>query len=111
MTLRAPTPAPVRPEGPEGDQGGNLPPGRNGHGNGHGGNGRGTGWPGEAPPPRYPSRRRSLWPFLLDLGLAMALFGLIITGRFLIVIGAVIFIVALIGWIREARADYSRLKD
>ena len=48
---------------------------------------------------------------MLDLGLAMALFGLIITGRPLIVIGGVIFVVALTGWIREARADYSRLKD
>ena len=41
----------------------------------------------------------------------MALFGLIITGRPLIVIGGVLFVVALAGWIREARADYLRLKD
>lgn len=81
-----------------------------GHGNGHG-NGRGTGWPEEAPAPRGPQRRRSIWPFVLDLGLAMALFGLIITGRPLIVIGGVLFVVALAGWIREARADFSRLKD
>jgi hypothetical protein len=48
---------------------------------------------------------------LLDLGLVLVLFGLIITGRPLIAIGAVIFVVALIGWIREARADYSSLRD
>jgi hypothetical protein len=100
-------PAPLKPRLPE-RTGSGKPP--NGHGNG-GGNGHGTGWPGEAPPPKGPQRRRSIWPFLLDLGLAMALFGLIITGRPLIVIGGVIFVVALAGWIREARADYSRLKD
>ena len=57
------------------------------------------------------TRRRSIWPFLLDLGVVMALFGLIIIGRFLIVIGAVLAVVALIGWIREARAEYSRLAE
>ena len=41
----------------------------------------------------------------------MMLFGLIIIGRFLIVIGAVVFVVALTGWIREARKDYSSLAD
>jgi hypothetical protein len=100
-------PAPLKPRLPE-RTGGGQPP--SGHGNGHG-NGHSTGWPGEAPPPQSPRRRRSIWPFLLDLGLAMALFGLIITGRPLIVIGGIIFVIALAGWIREARADYSRLKD
>ena len=87
-----------------------------------GGNGRGTGGPGgdgpggdEHPesevPARFLRRRRSIWPFLLDLGLAAALFGWIITGRFLVVIGGVLFVVALIGWIREARAEYRALKD
>jgi hypothetical protein len=86
-----------------------------------GGNGPGTGGPGsdgpggESPesdvPARYTRRRRSIWPFLLDLGLASALFGWIITGRFLIVIGGVLFVVALIGWIREARAEYVALRD
>jgi hypothetical protein len=47
----------------------------------------------------------------LDLGLVLALFGLIITGRPLMVIGAIIFVVALAGWIREARADYSNLSE
>ena len=58
-----------------------------------------------------PKKRRSIWPFLLDLGLVMMLFGFIIVGQFLIPIGAVIFVVALIGWIREARSDYSGLAD
>ena len=70
-----------------------------------GGNGAGD----QPPPP--PKRPRSYWPFLLDLGLVLALFGLIITGRPLMVVGAVIFVVALVGWIREARADYSSLAD
>ena len=101
-------PAPFKPSIP--DRTG-RPPGGNGHGDGNG-NGHHTGWPEEAPPPEpRPHRRRSVWPFLLDLGLAMALFGLIITGRPLIVIGGVIFVVALAGWIREARADFTRLKD
>jgi hypothetical protein len=104
-------PAPIKPGSPYRT---GRPPagGGNGHGDGNGhGNGRGTGWPEEAPPPQSPKRRRSVWPLLLDLGLAMALFGLIITGRPLVVIGGVLFVVSLIGWIREARADYSRLKD
>lgn len=95
-------PAPIKSRIPKKPGSGKLP---NGHGNGHG-----TSWPGEAPPEAR-RRRRSIWPFLLDLGLAMALFGLIITGRPLIVIGGVIFVVALTGWIREARADYARLKE
>jgi len=98
-------------------------PPKNGHGNGRG-NGRGTGPGGgdeggdggrEEPegkaPAHFPARRRSVWPFLLDLGVVLALFGLIITGRFLIVIGAVLAVVALIGWIREARAEYAALRD
>ncbi len=98
MTIKVP--APVKPGGPDKTGGDNLPP-----------NGHHTGWPEEAPEPRFPARRRSIWPFLLDLGLALALFGLIITGRPLIVIGGVIFVVALVGWLRDARADYTRLKD
>jgi hypothetical protein len=96
-----------------------------GHGHGHGngkGNGRGGlgGGQGGADDndsqdnersPQYYRRRRSFWPFVLDLGLVLALFGLIITGRPLIVIGAIVFVVALAGWIREARADYSNLSE
>lgn len=58
-----------------------------------------------------PARRRSVWPFLVDLGLVMALFGLIITGRPLIVIGGVLFVFALVGWVREARAEFRNLPD
>lgn len=102
------TPAPVKPDRTE-RTGARQP--AQGHGDGNGqGNGHGARWPGEAPP-QGPRGRRSIWPFVLDLGLTMALFGLIITGRPLIVIGGVIFVIALAGWIREARADYARLKD
>jgi hypothetical protein len=76
---------------------------------------QGTGSGGSSPesePYRPPAKpRRSIWPFLLDLGLAMMLFGWIIIGQFLVVIGAVIFVVALTGWIRDARADFSNLRD
>jgi hypothetical protein len=72
--------------------------------------GQPTGSGGEVPF-TPPAKRRSVWPFITDLGLVMALFGLIIAGRPLIAIGAVIFVVALIGWIREARAEFSGLPD
>ena len=115
MAVIAPPPAPIKPAPPS------RPPVRtNGHppppnGNGHGGrdhNGSGPG-DGHGDPEEFrpPKKRRSIWPFLLDLGLVMMLFGLIIIGHFLIVIGAVVFVVALTGWIREARKDFSGLAD
>ena len=58
-----------------------------------------------------PAKRRSVWPFLTDRGLVMALFGLIIAGRPLMAIGAVLFVVALIGWFREARAEFQNLAE
>jgi len=98
---------------------GGSPP--NGHGNGRqtgggsssGGDGdQGSGLEhGDEVPARFLRRRRSIWPFLLDLGVVLALFGLIITGRYLIVVGAAVAVVALFGWIREARAEFSRLSD
>jgi hypothetical protein len=98
-------PAVERPSGGPPAHGNGRPPGG---GNGVGGD---EGRPDAGPPLAYYQRRRSFWPFLLDLGVVLALFGFIITGRFLIVIGAVLFVVALAGWIREARAEYSRLAD
>ena len=119
MTLIAPPPAPLKPALP--NRGNGHPPANgNGHsrgnGNGHGGHDQngGDGTNGQDDPeaaPQPPKRRRSIWPFLLDLGLVLMLFGLIIIGRFLIVIGAVIFVVALTGWIRDARKDFSGLAD
>ncbi|MCC6191985.1 MAG: cytochrome c oxidase subunit 4 [Anaerolineales bacterium] len=88
---------------------------QNGHehgaGSGQGGDLGGNGGGDDDRPQQPPKRRRSYWPFLLDLGLVLALFGLIIAGRPLMVVGAVIFVVALVGWVREARADYSSLAD
>ena len=79
----------------------------------------GTTYPSEEETPFVPpARKRSVWPFLLDFGLVMALFGLIIGniaipqfGPVLIVMGVAIFLTALVGWIREARAEYSKLQD
>ena len=99
--MSTPPAAPVKPGTPE-RSGSPYPPNGHGHGNGRH-NGRGG--PGDDLPPEFPKKRRSVWPFLLDLGLVLALFGLIIIGRFLLVIGGVNFVVALAGWIREARAD------
>jgi hypothetical protein len=91
---------------------GNGHNGHNGHGLGPAGDGPGDPGESEAEPYRPPVKsRRSIWPFLLDLGLVMMLFGWIIIGQFLVVIGAVIFVVALTGWIREARAEFSSLRD
>jgi hypothetical protein len=125
MAVIAPPPAPVKrvPSDRASDRSptaGHLPPigrvpvggpgngagGSSGHGNGNSdGHSDADNWP---PPPK---KRRSIWPLLLDLGLVMMLFGLIIVGRFLIPIGAVVFVVALTGWIREARSDYSGLSE
>ena len=115
MSLIAPSPVEAevieRPIGhpPYGNGHGGPP---NGHDGGHAGgrDGGEAGEPGGAPF-QLPKRRRSVWPFLLDLGLVMMLFGWIIIGRFLVVIGAVLFVVALTGWIREARAEFSSLRD
>jgi hypothetical protein len=97
------------------------PPDHAGNGGHNGHNGHGTGLGGgdhngpsepQAEPYRPSTKsRRSIWPFLLDLGLVMMLFGWIIIGQFLVVIGAVILVVALTGWIREARAEFSSLRD
>jgi hypothetical protein len=123
MAVIAPPPAPVKPVPPvratnrrPAESGSPPPPKDHGNGNGSGGpNGHGNGNSGghEEPEsaPLPPKKRRSIWPLLLDLGLVMMLFGLIIVGRFLIPIGAVVFVVALTGWIREARNDYSGLAD
>jgi hypothetical protein len=48
---------------------------------------------------------------LLDLGVVLTLFGLIITGRPLMVVGGILFVVALVGWIREARTDFASLSE
>jgi hypothetical protein len=125
MTILPPAPAQVGVESDVDERTNGHPPApRAGHGHGHGnnnGNGRGGLGGGQGGPdddnadnersPHYYRRRRSFWPFVLDLGLVLALFGLIITGRPLTVIGAIIFVVALAGWIREARADYSNLSE
>lgn len=73
----------------------------------------------EGPPPDWPKRRTSVWPLLLDFGLVLAGFGLIILrplvgewpGNIAIAVGVVLFSVALVGWLREARQEYKQLKD
>jgi hypothetical protein len=105
MDMSAPAPTPVKPSVPERLYNGQPPGNGHGNGNGHGGDHK----PQE--PAWRRARRNSIWPFLLDLGVVMALFGLIIAGRPLIAIGGVLAIVSLAGWIREARAEYARLED
>jgi hypothetical protein len=88
------------------------------NGNGHHTNGRNNPMPDDWPVD-MPRRRTSVFPFLLDLGLVLIGFGFIIVrplfnelgGNGLMLAGAVLAVVALIGWLREARADYKKLKD
>lgn len=53
----------------------------------------------------------SIYPFLTDLGLVMILFGLFLVGNVLAVAGAVVLLVGLTGWYREAREEYRQLPD
>lgn len=115
-TLTPPPPAPVKPAKPRRQR--PVPPDDADYGVPSGPTG-GTTYPAEEETPFVPpAKRRSYWPFLVDLGLVMALFGLVIgnaaeqiVGQLLMVAGVFLFIVALFGWIREARAEYSKLRD
>ncbi|HVA21446.1 MAG TPA: cytochrome c oxidase subunit 4 [Candidatus Micrarchaeia archaeon] len=53
------------------------------------------------PPPSY-------WPIVLAVGMAMALIG-VITQYVVVAIGLLITLVALAGWIRDARREYRSL--
>jgi hypothetical protein len=50
----------------------------------------------------------SFWPFLLAVGIAMSLIG-VITKIEVVVIGLVIVVVSLVGWVRGARHEYRSL--
>jgi len=50
----------------------------------------------------------SFWPILLALGVAMSLIG-VITKLVVVIIGLVILLVALGGWVRDARREYRAL--
>jgi hypothetical protein len=50
----------------------------------------------------------SFWPFLLAIGIAMSLIG-VITKIEVVVIGLIIVLVSLTGWVREARHEYRSL--
>ncbi|MBP7693837.1 MAG: hypothetical protein KA764_18085 [Anaerolineales bacterium] len=102
----APTPPPlVRGR----DTSGNGANGTNGHG--------GADEPERAP--EFPARRNSIFPFLVDLGAVLALFGLIIikplysplAGNLVLGAGVALVVLALAGWFREARSEYTRLPD
>jgi len=90
--------------------------GHNGHYHHHGS--AGSPPPGWAQGPRR-RKRTSVYPFLLDLGLVLAAFGLIIlrplvselASTVAIVVGLALAAVALVGWVREARAEYQELPD
>lgn len=89
--------------------------GPNGH-NGHNGHGAHNGGqvpvpaPDESVPP--PTKRNSFWPFVMDVGIVTVLMSWIIfrSGP-LVVLGALVAVIALVGWIREARSDFSKLSD
>lgn len=92
--------------------------GHNGHSGENGHSGRaGAGDPTPAGPDR--PRRNSIFPFLLDLGVVLALFGLVIirpvyselAGNVALGAGIILALAALGGWVREARAEYTRTPD
>ncbi|HRF49768.1 MAG TPA: hypothetical protein PLC98_19210 [Anaerolineales bacterium] len=65
------------------------------------------------------AKRNSIFPFLVDLGAVVALFGLFIgqvlwgglVGWGMMAGGGTLAVVGLIGWFVEARADYRRMPD
>lgn len=94
-----------------------LHPSKVGGPNGHKGHGANLGGSGDAPlpesaPPPTPAKRNSIWPFLMDVGIVTVLMSwIILRSGPLVVLGALLAVIALIGWIREARADFSKLSD
>ncbi|MGH7639639.1 MAG: aa3-type cytochrome oxidase subunit IV [Candidatus Dormibacteria bacterium] len=50
----------------------------------------------------------SFWPFVLAIGVAMALIG-VITKLEVVIIGLIIIVVSIGGWIRAARREYRAL--
>ena len=108
MTM--PTLTPIKPETPL-KPNGHKPP--NGDGR-HGDDGHSGGGSDPRPEPLPEKKPRSPWPILLDLGVVTALVGLIFFGGTrspLIVVGAVLAVVALLGWLRDARAEFRKLSD
>lgn len=87
--------------------------------NGHTGQNGQAGAPEPGRPPEFPARRNSIFPFLVDFGAVLALFGLIIigplfsalAGNLVLGAGVVLALTALAGWLREARAEYKQLPD
>jgi hypothetical protein len=113
--MAMPTLTPTQKDTPPALEHGGLPPRKNGSAR-FGGNGGGPGPDGGEPEPEpapLPVKRpRSPWPFLMDLGLVVALTGLILFRQnAMIVIGAGIALFALFGWLRDARADFRKLSD
>ncbi|MGH7666109.1 MAG: aa3-type cytochrome oxidase subunit IV [Candidatus Dormibacteria bacterium] len=69
--------------------------------------------PGESPtspagPGAHTVPGPSFWPILLAIGIAMSLIG-VITQIAVVVIGLVLVVASLVGWIREARNEYRSL--
>ena len=84
--------------------------GLNGHNGHHGHPPDPNPMPDEGVP--MPTKRNSIWPFLLDTGLVTMLVSWIIFRNGPVVVaGAVLAVVALLNWWREARADFSKLAD
>lgn len=65
------------------------------------------------------TRRNSIFPLLVDVGAVAFMFGLIIvsnlvgplSGQLVMGLGVLTLIIGIIGWVREARADYQRLAE
>lgn len=106
------TPTPPIKQRPPKVGGPNGHNGHNGHSSHNGGQGDVSGPQPESAPPPAPTKRNSIWPLLMDTGIVTVLMSLIIfrSGPF-VVLGALLAVIALVGWIREARADFSKLSE
>lgn len=69
--------------------------------------------------PLFHTKRNSIFPLMVDVGAVCFAFGLIIlsnmvgplAGQIAMAVGVFVVVIGLIGWAREARADYKRLSE
>jgi Rieske Fe-S protein len=61
--------------------------------------------PSPADKPHVPGP--SIWPFVLAVGVALVLIGVIVSPMFVVPLGVVILVVALVGWARESGAAHA----
>jgi hypothetical protein len=97
----------------------NIPPVKTAKVNGNGHHHNGNAAPPAIDLADWPKKRLSIFPLMMDFGLVLIGFGIIIVRPLMDVTagysvagaGGVLVVIAAFGWLREARADYKKLKD